>query len=276
MNIDGEEELEAPVLEVVEDTAEAGDEQAAEQTEDEEAEEAGDLVVQFGEEAPEEVEETDNREAMRNMRARIKELEAQVKDKAPAEEAFRLGPKPTRAEFDYDEEAFDAATEKWYEDKRKFDDEQSEAEKAKAKATEEWNGRLERHMERKAELAKRVPDMDEAEAFVLETLSPTQQGILIEIAEDSAMLGYALAKNPTKAKELAGETNHIRFTKKLALLEASLKTSNRKAPPPNDRPLNSTSTSRGTVDGELDRLREDAEKTGDYSKVMAYKRQRAA
>lgn len=273
MNIDGDE---VETLEAIPEVSEMVDDEVAEQTTDEttdaegEADEPEALVVQFGEEAPEEVEDTDHREALRNMRARIKELEAQVKT-APAQEVPTLGPKPTLESCDYDTDEFEAKIAKWHDDKRAHDARQAEAEETQRKAAEEWQGRLSHYNTRKTELAKRVPDMDEAEAFVLETFDVTQQGILVDMAEDAAVLGYALAKNPSKAKDLAGEKNYVRFTKKLTLLEASLKTTTRKPPPPADRPLNSTASSRGTVDGELERLRAEAERTNDYSKVREYR-----
>lgn len=276
MKLDGDEELEAPVLETPEEVVEQVDDQADDAPEDAEAEEPEALVVQFGEDEPEEVEEPDHREALRNMRARIKELESEVKKGSPSTEAPTLGEKPKRSDFDFDEDLYDAALEKWYEDKRTHDAAQAEVEERQKKAAEEWQGRLTHYNTRKVELAKRVPDVDDAEAFVLETFDATQQGILVDIAEDAAVLGYALWKNPSKAKDLAGERNYVRFTKKLALLEANLKTSTRKPPPPADRPLNSSTTTRGAVDGELERLRDDAARTGDYSKVHAYKKQRAA
>lgn len=279
MKIEGDEvETLDTTTEAPEETADEVVEQNEGADEGAEEEEPEALVVQFGEEEPEEVEEVPHQQALRNMRDRIKELEGKLKERAPAEVEAKpaLGPRPKRDDFDYDEAAYDAATDKWHEDKRTYDAEQAEVVEQQRKAAEEWNGRLAHYNTRKTELAKRVPDMDEAEEFVLKTFDQTQQGILVQAAEDAAVLAYALAKNPKKAKELAGERNHILFTKKLALMEASLKTSTRKAPPPTDKPLKGTSSTRGAVDGELDRLRADAEKTGDFSKVMAYKRQRAA
>lgn len=272
MNIEGEEsetiDREDEVIEgdvVVEDgeTPSANDDDAP-------------LIVQFGDEEPEEDDAAgapewvkDLRKANREQAKRIKELEAS----SGAAKPDKLGPKPTRADFDYDDDAYDAALNKWYEDKVKHDAEVSEAEKQQQEAAKAWQARLDDHTAKKAVLAKRAPDLDEAEAFVLDTFDTTQQAILIDIADDSAVLGYALFKNPTKAKELAAERSHPRFTKRLALLEATMKTGTRKPPPPADKDIAGSGGTGGAVDGELERLRAEAEKTGDLSKVLAYKRQ---
>lgn len=235
------------------------------------------FVVQFGDEAPE-IDETETapdwvkelRRQNREQAKRIKELEA-GKTAGKAE----LGQKPTRSDFDYDDDAFDAALEKWYADKARHDADQAESQRAEEAARAAWQTKLDNHAAKKIALASRVPDMDEAEAFVLDVLDATQQGILVNIAADSAVLGYALYKNPSKARELAAERDYILFTKKLTLLETTMN-SPRKPPPPADKPVTGNSGTAASVDGELERLREEAARTGDFTKVMAYRRQRAA
>jgi hypothetical protein len=53
-----------------------------------------------------------------------------------------------------------------------------------------------------------------------------------------------------------------------------LKVTNRKAAPPPEKTVQGTGRVTGSVDSTLDRLRADAEKSGDYSKVFAYKQQK--
>ena len=65
----------------------------------------------------------------------------------------------------------------------------------------------------------------------------------------------------------------MKFAFAVAKLETQLKVTNRKAAAAPERTI-STGGGRisGSVDSTLDRLREEALKTGDMSKVMAYKR----
>jgi hypothetical protein len=87
------------------------------------------------------------------------------------------------------------------------------------------------------------------------------------------MVVYALGKNPKKAKELASITDPVKFAFAVAKLEAQLKVAPRKTPPPPEGAIRSTAPISGTVDSNLDRLRSEAERTGDYSKVYRYKQQ---
>ena len=90
------------------------------------------------------------------------------------------------------------------------------------------------------------------------------------------MVVYALGKNPKKAKEIAAITDPVKFAFAVAKLEKELKVTNRRAAPPPERTVQATGRVSGTVDSTRERLRPEAEKTGDYSKVFRYKRQLAA
>lgn len=235
------------------------------------------LTVQFGDEAPEPDEAAgapewvkDLRKQSREKDRRIKELESQLTGKKTEEQ---LGPKPTLESCDYDEAAFETALATWQEQKRAADEAEAAAKDEQAKADERWQAKLERLNEQKRQL--NVPDYDDAEEFVKETFSTVQQGIVIQGAKNPALLAYALAKNPTKAKELAAITDPIEFAFAVANMEATLKVT-KKTPPPPEGQLRGDRGTGGAVDGTLERLRKEAEKTGDYTKVTAYKRSKKA
>ena len=71
-----------------------------------------------------------------------------------------------------------------------------------------------------------------------------------------------------------GDFDPVKFAFAVAKLETQLKVTNRKAAPPPESTVRGTGRVSGAVDSTLERLRADAEKTGDYSKVMQYKRQK--
>jgi hypothetical protein len=137
----------------------------------------------------------------------------------------------------------------------------------------EWERKLESYQGAKASL--KVRDFEFAEDVVQDTLSVMQQGMIVQGAENPALVVYALGKNPKKAKEIASITDPVKFAFAVAKLETQLKISNRKAQSSPERKISGTARPSGAVDSTLDRLRAEAEKTGDYSKVFQYKKQKA-
>lgn len=240
------------------------------------------VVVTIGEEppashedevakAPEWVREL--RKSSREKDRKIRELEDKLKTTTGAEtKPAPLGKKPTLEECDYDAEKFEAELASWYDRKRKADEEAARVEAEQKAAQTAWQAKLDSYGKAKAEL--KVKDFDDAEALVQESFSQTQQGIMLQGAENPALLIYALGKNPKKAKELASTTDPVKFAFAVAKLETQLKVTNRKAAPPPEKTVRGTGPVSGTVDSQLERLRAEAEKTGDYSKVMAYRRQK--
>jgi hypothetical protein len=82
----------------------------------------------------------------------------------------------------------------------------------------------------------------------------------------------ALGQNPKLAQDLAAIGDPVLFGIEVRELEARLKMSKKTTPPP-EKPIKGTGAVSGTVDSQLERLRADAERTGDFSKVMSYKNQ---
>ena len=238
------------------------------------------VVVSIGEEAPP-PEETarapewvrELRKADREKARRIKELEAKLNAAAATEtKPVALGAKPKLEDHDYDTEKYEAALADWYERKRVADqqiEQQRQAEKAQQDA---WQARLEGYGKARAEL--KVRDFEDAEAVAQEVLDVTQQGIVVQGADNPALVIYALGKNPKKAKEISSIKDPVKFAFAVAKLEKELKVTNRKAAPPPERTIQGTGRVSGAVDSTLERLRAEAEKTGNYTKVIQYKQQK--
>ena len=263
------------------------------EVEQESAQESGDvsegapedmgLVVEIGgDEVSDEPEHiTELRRRYREQQKRLKELEATAAGNAPAAPA--LPPKPTLEDCDYDAEAFEQKLATWYDAKREHDAREAEVRAVQERAEQKWQSRLAFYDEGKSKLG--AQDYDEAEATVAEILSAPFPGIVAEDvrigiikqgATDPAALVYALGKNPAKAKELAAIDDPVEFAWKAARLEASMKVVRGKAPPPEKRVSGGVPGVAGALDDTLERLRAEAAKTGDFSKVMAYKRQMKA
>jgi hypothetical protein len=209
----------------------------------------------------------------RELRKKIREYEA--KEQAAPAARPTVGPKPKLEDHDYDTDRYETALESWYAQKATADKAEREAQRQAEEAQKAWQAKLDGYGKAKSDL--KVRDYDEAEHTVMETLNVTQQGVVLQGAENPALVVYALGKNPKRAKELAAITDPVKFAFAVAKLEAQLKVTPRTKPPAPERSLPAgTAPVSGGSDTTLERLREEASRTGDMTKVVAYKRQLAA
>lgn len=241
------------------------------------------IVVSIGnEEPPPEPEQTQQapewvkelRKQNREYQKRIRQLERNTQAAPAAQgETITAAPpkKPTLADVDYDTGAYEAKLDQWYGAKAEYDRQAAERQRAEQSVKGAWEAKISGYNTAKAELKAR--DFEDAEAVIADTLSVTQQGIILDGAEKPALLIYALGKNPKKAAELAAITNPVAFAAAIGRLEASLKVTSRKPSAAPETLVSGNAPKSGAIDNTLDRLRADADRTGDYSKVMAYKRQ---
>lgn len=266
---------------------EAGEEDAAsdqpnEGETDQHEEESDEVVVSIGEEAPPAEEEQrapewvrELRKANREKERRIRELEARLQTTTQTEnKPVALGPKPKLEEFDYDADRFEQALDAWHERKRQHDLETEKVRQAEQQQQQAWQAKLESYSKAKAEL--KVRDYEDAEAIAQEVFNVTQQGVILQGADNPALVIYALGKNPKKAADLAQINDPVKFAFAVAKLEKELKVTNRKAAPAPERVIQGSGRVSGAVDSTLERLRAEAEKTGNYTKVLQYKRQKQA
>jgi hypothetical protein len=250
-------------------------EQVEQEPEQQDEPEESDVVVSIGEETPPQ-EETrapdwvrELRKSHRDLQRKNRELEAKLQTQAPV--AQPLGKKPTLEDHDYDAEKFESSLADWYERKRKTDEVTAQARLAEEQQQRQWQAKLDSYGKAKASL--KVRDFDDAEEVTQQALDVTQQGIVLQGAENPALLVYALGKNPKKAAELGSIKDPVKFAFAVAKLEKDLKVTQRKAAPPPEKVVQGNAGVSGAVDSTLDRLRSEAEKTGDYTKVFKYKQQ---
>lgn len=284
---EGQEEVEVEVSEETTEEAEATEEvEQAESESSEEAqpeteteEEADEVVVTIGDEEPKEpsgpapswVREL--RKAHKEMQKENKNLRAQLEEISKPAGGDTLQAKPKLEDFEYDTEKYEQAITGWYDKKRELEAQKAEKDRAAQQQQEAWQNRLSEYEESKTKL--KVPDFEDAEAVVTQQLDQTQQGIIIHGAENAPLVMYALGKNPERSRELAEIKDPVKFAFAVAKLEKDLKVRNRKAPPPPEKKLSGAAPSSGSADSTLERLREEAARTGDYTKVARYKRQKA-
>ena len=266
--------------------AEGTEEVAASEGEAAEGAEAEELVVSIGDEAQPEPEEgapawvkelrKQNRELVRAQRAKDAEIARLKAATAPAPQV--LGPKPTLAACDYDEEKFEAELEKWHTKSREADEQQRKQAEAAEQAKAKWQSRLEDVS--KAGTSLKVRDYEEAGEAFDATFSLMQQGIIVngpEDAKDAALLRYALGKNPGVAKKLAAIDDPVRFAFAVArVLNKDLSVKPKTAPPPPDRVVRSGVPGAVVGDSKLAELHRKAQETGNFDAYLKYKREKAA
>ena len=245
-----------------------------------ETEDTEEVVVSIGEEAPPPEEQTHAPEWVRELRKTNRELQRQNRElqnklQTTAQTETKpvvLGVKPKLEDHDYDADKFEAALADWFERKRQADEASARQEAEVMNQQKAWKAKLDGYGKAKAEL--RVKDFEDAEAVAQELFSITQQGVMLQGADNPALVVYALGKNPKKAKELSDIKDPVKFAFAVAKLEKELKVTNRRAAPAPERIVSGTGRSSGAVDSTLERLREEAARTGNMTKVIQYRAQK--
>jgi len=273
-----ENEDEDVVIEEEVETSEAPSDELDDETDDTETD---DVIVSIGEEAPPPEEQTQAPEWVRELRKTNRELQRQNRElqgklqtTTTETKPVILGKKPSLEDYDYDSEKYEDALTNWFDSKRRADEINARQEAEVMTQQKDWQAKLDGYSKAKAEL--KVKDFEDAEAVAQELFSVTQQGVMLQGADNPALVVYALGKNPKKAKELSEIKDPVKFAFAVAKLEKELKVTNRKAAPPPERIVSGTGRTSGAVDSTLERLRAEAEKTGNMTKVIQYKAQKRA
>lgn len=218
--------------------------------------------------------------------ARLRKSEAEAKRKAAELErklqsvsqptgAVDPGEEPTLESAGWDPEKFKAEHREYL--KRVAQKEAADAERSKQIQAQQQAARtlVDNYNARRAVLAPRVVGYEDAEKAVIAMLSDERQDVLLKVADDPAKLVYTLGRNMVELEALARETDRDRFVAKLKKLEAKIVEKKRGTPPPPPEESVRGTGVPGPAGSTLERLRAEAAKTGDYSKVNAWKREQA-
>ena len=270
---------EKAVIEDEETHVEEAIEEITEIVDDLDEPDAEEVIVSIGEEAPPPEEHTPAPEWVRELRKTNRELQRQNRELQsklqvqPTEiNPVVIGVKPKLEDHDYDADKYEEALTAWFERKRQADEVNAKQQAEVMNQQKAWQAKLDGYGKAKAEL--RVRDYEDAEAVAQEVFSITQQGVILQGAENAALVVYALGKNPKKAKELSDIKDPVKFAFAVAKLEKELKVTNRRAAPAPERIVSGTGRSSGAVDSTLERLREEAARTGNMTKVIQYRAQK--
>lgn len=187
------------------------------------------------------------------------------------------GAKPKIENFDFDGEKFATALDKWHEAKQARTAAENKIRDQQSQEQRDWEQRVTDYQSAGKKLG--FSDFEDCESAADAELSLTQQGIILQGAdtpEKAALIKYALGRNMSMTRELAKMTDPVKFAFAIADLQRKLTVIRRK---PTTKPESVVSGGAGAADAmigsdkKLDALREDAARTGDMSKLLAYQRQ---
>jgi len=235
----------------------------------------GEVEVTFGEPSDDEAQDDDDgetpviramrkreREKDKELRKAKRELELLRQQQQPANAAPELPPKPTLESCGWDETEFEQRLDDWKERSKAAESVKAEQERVAQMDFDKYQAQIK---------ALNVKDYPKYEAEVADVFDQTRQSILWDAAENKALLIYALATNPDQLERLSKITSLAKFAAELGKLEKDLKVSKPTKPAPADTNLRSNAPASGSSK-KLAQLEADAERTGDRTKLIAYKK----
>lgn len=180
-----------------------------------------------------------------------------------------VGPRPTREEFDWDDDKYDAAVDDWNAKKLRAESAQAEPNDGEAEAKQD----VERLNSGIASLT--YADAKEVVPEAMKALSAADQFIIASAAKDPGKLIYALAKNPARLSALLDIKNPVKKIAEIARMEMQM-TVRSKAPPPPENVRSGDARVNTGVDKEEARLEKEADRTGDRTALIQYRKKKAA
>lgn len=224
----------------------------------------------------EEVEQVEETPAIRRLRERVRELNRENRQLrgAPVQvPKIEVGPMPTLEDpdVDWDSEKLSKKMEAWAERSVEAKRQQREDLERAENANKAWQVQLQKYEQNKAKLT--VPGKDELEEEALSKLSQVQQAIIVKHPRNAEII-LALGKYPKRLAALSGVSDPVDFTYAVSDLGRELKVSSkRRAPEPEGIVRGGGQISMMTGNKKLDQLEKEADRTGDRTKLVAYKRE---
>lgn len=209
------------------------------------------------------------RKSHREKEKKIRELENQLKSFNQENTSNEQVKKPTLEECDYDEEVFAQKMEVWILRCENEKTVQKQREELQKKEIEDFEKKVEKYQNQKKSL--NIDDFDDCEWAVENALSNIQQGIIVQSAENPALLVYTLGKNQEKLNFLSSITDPVQFAFEVGKMELKTKQLKLNNSVSVDVPVKTNGAKVNSHSSVLDALRHEAEKTGDYTKVVQFK-----
>lgn len=217
--------------------------------------------------------------AIRALRARNRELTRQLREREQAEkpkpEPIDVGPRPRLADpgIDYDEAKLEQAENDWLARRDAAQEAKRLAEQEDSTTTATQQQRIEAEVSvyKAAKEAFDVEDADEVIGDVERAFANFQQLIVVRaLGEKAPAVLYRIGRDPDLMDRLADIDDPILFTAAITRLENAQMPKSR---PAIDAPVKGKPAAAGTADKELARLEKEAERTGDRTALIRYRKQ---
>lgn len=226
------------------------------------------LIPTFGEESEAAPASESESSTIREMRSQLRQAQRELAEarKGHAPQKIEVGERPTLESCDYDEDRYNEQLDAWRDRKGQADKQQAEMDRAAEVEAKVWG---ERHTAYAAAKAKLPTDFAAAEQEVQTGLPIPHQNILL-MSERSAALVYALGKDPAKLDALS-KLDPIRAAMMIGKLEDKITMAKRTVPQP-ERQVSGNARLSDTADKQLAQLEKEADRTGDRTKLIAYRK----
>ena len=185
----------------------------------------------------------------------------------------QIGPKPTLESCGWEEEAFERAVIEW---NGKKSESQRKADEAKAQAEQAQQAWAERQAKFAEKATAVVPNFDEVRDEVFDRFGSDSTGeiakAILIYAEDPRLIAALKNSPPTMEKLLALKNDPTALAIAVGELKGKIKTMQRRAAPAPETVTRGGAPAAKTSDKELERLEKEADRTGDRTKVIEYRR----
>jgi len=199
---------------------------------------------------------------------KLAQLQRQIDQQKPSQAALALAKEPTLEDddVDYDQSKFRAKAIAWAKQKAEFDAVSAQATKAATDKHALYVSSI-----GKMKVGGESVSPKEAHELVTGSFSVDQQNALLQHTDQTHLVVLALGNSPNEVARLAGITDPTKFAVAIARLEEKIKVTSRK---PSTSPEKSPTGGRtgAIADKKLDQLEAEADRSGDRSKVVDYKR----
>jgi len=208
----------------------------------------------------------------KKLRAEIRDRDKRIKEleRVNAPKPVDVGRKPDLWEdCEGDPDKFEADLLAWTERKRQA--EQAERSQTEQQTTQQQAFEKQRVAYRAKAQTMGLKDIDGAEQNIIDTLGAPYLGAIISYADDPAKVVAALAAHPRLLSQIADEPDDLRKLKLMFQMESKVTIKRKGAAAPEAGTILKGTANVSGGDKALEKLEKDAERTGDRSKLIAYK-----
>jgi len=220
--------------------------------------------------------EDDDHPTLKKVRAVLRETQrelAEAKKVKPSEPEIVVGEEPTLESCDFDDERFKVELRAYDQRKAKAEAQANTISEEQRRQNEIWQARASDFAQKRTVYPPAI--MTECETALATTLNDQQRFAVIRYAKNPAALTIALGRSQAKLDALAKIEDIGEFIAETALLEREIKMSKRRPAAQPERIVKGSASMSANSDKHEEKLAAEARRTGDRSKLIAYRAERA-